>query len=451
MAGDMLWQLTASQAARQLRDGLISSRGLVSSCLERIKETDAGIGAWEHLDPAQALAQADEADQRRKRGKPTGRLHGLPVGIKDIFDTADMPTGWGTPIFAGRQPNEDAHVIRRLKEAGAVIMGKTVTTELAFMHPAGTSNPHDPARTPGGSSSGSAAAVAAGHVPLAIGSQTNGSTIRPASYCGIYGFKPTRGVIGRSGALQTSRHLDQIGVFARTIEDVALIGDAVSGHDRDDTMSYLRPGPDLSAGVAGDPPVEPALAWFDLTFLDRMDDSAREAFKELLDVLDSRVERLPAPKSFDRVLACHQIVHEYEFCHQLSDVIRDHREEISDTLQPVIDRAQGYSQVQYDEAVAMLAGAEQYFDQFFMDHDAIICPAAGGVAPLKHTGTGDPVFCTIWTFAGLPALSLPLMQAENDLPLGVQLVGSREEDDRLLRTARWLQDLLAAMAAETAQ
>ena len=446
MAGKMLWQLTASEAARQLRDGLISSRELVSSCLERIDATESGIGAWQHLDPDLALAQADQADERRKSGKPTGKLHGLPVGIKDIFDTADMPTECGTSIFAGRQPNEDAHVIRRLKEAGAVIMGKTVTTELAFMHAAGTSNPHDQTRSPGGSSSGSAAGVAAGHVPLAVGSQTNGSTIRPASYCGIYGFKPTRGVIGRSGALQTSRHLDQIGVFARSIEDVAMIGDALSGHDRADTLSYLRPRPDLSAGVAGDPPVEPALAWFELTFLDRMDDNARAAFEELLGALGGRVERLPAPKSFDTVLACHQIVHEYEFCHQLSDVIRDHRDQISDTLQPVIDRAQGYSVAQYDEAVAMLAGAEQHFDQFFMDYDAIICPSATGVAPLKTTGTGDPVFCTVWTFAGLPSLSLPLMQAENDLPLGVQLVGSREEDDRLLRSARWLQDTLTGAA-----
>src|SRR5262245_20622291 len=218
-----LYALTASDAARLIRDGVIGSTQLVEACLARVRETDGQIGAWTFLDPDHALAQARAADEYRLSGRPIGPLHGVPVGVKDIIDTADMPTENGSVLHAGRTPSRDAAVVAMLRGAGAVIMGKTVTTEFASREPGKTRNPHNPAHTPGGSSSGSAAAVAAGMVPLALGSQTGGPTIRPAAYCGVYGFKPTHGLIPRHGMLRLSRTLDHVGLFAPTIEDIALL------------------------------------------------------------------------------------------------------------------------------------------------------------------------------------------------------------------------------------
>src|SRR5881409_152636 len=226
-----LHSLSASEAARLIRDGVISSEQLVEACLARVHETDAQIQAWAFLDSDHALAQARAADELRLSGQPIGPLHGVPVGIKDIIDTGDMPTENGSVLHAGRTPSRDAAVVTLLRAAGAVIMGKTVTTEFATRSPGKTRNPHNPAHTPGGSSSGSAAAVGAGMVPLALGSQTTGSTIRPASFCGVWGFKPTHGLVPRHGMLQLSRTLDHVGLFARTIEDIALLASLLVGYD----------------------------------------------------------------------------------------------------------------------------------------------------------------------------------------------------------------------------
>ena len=449
----MPFQLTALQAVERIQSGLLSSRELVASCLDQITASDENIGAWAWLNPEQALAQADALDEIRQKGLPLGSLHGIPVGIKDIFDTVDMPTEHGTTIHKGRQPDEDCAVICKLREAGAVIMGKTVTTEFAFLNPANTSNPHDPARTPGGSSSGSAAAVAAGHVPLAIGSQTNGSTIRPASFCGIYGFKPTYGIISRHGVLETSKTLDQVGVFARSLEDVALLTDILGGYDPRDCASYSTPRPNCLAGVRHDPPAEPNLVWYDLSFDDLLDDAARQGLNEVMDALGVRIERFPAPGSFADIIQYHQVIHEYEIARCLSDEIESHWDGISNLLQPVLKRGQGRSKSQYEDAIAMVSAAKAYFGEVFNDVDAILTPSSAGQAPLKTDGTGNPIFCTIWTFCGLPCLSLPLLTSAGGLPTGVQLVGSAQGDDRLLRTARWmeqklLQDNDAAKALE---
>jgi len=438
---NMLSSLSALEAVERIRDGRISAADLVGSCLERIGETDDGIGAWTYLNADGVRKQAADLDGLRRSGKPLGPLHGVPVGLKDIIDTADMPTERGSPIHRDRQPAADAAIVERLREAGAVLMGKTVTTEFAFVHPGKTTNPLDMRRTPGGSSSGSAAAVAAGHVPLAIGSQTNGSTIRPASYCGIYGFKPTRGVIPRRGVLETSRTLDQIGVFGRTLNDVALLADILGIYDPSDCMSYARPRPAMLKGAQAEAPVEPSFAWFELPYHDRLSSAAADGFSEVLDHLGARVERIPAPKTFDDVIACHRIVHETEISRQLAFEIENHWDLISDTLKPLLKRGLDTSEADYQGALAMVAGAEKFFAEFFMDYDAVITPSAAGEAPLvspEAPGTGDPIFCTIWTFAGLPALSIPLLVGETGLPVGLQLVGAREEDDRLLRTANWL-------------
>jgi len=430
--------LSAVEAARKIRAGSLSSADLVKACLARIDETDGQLKAWVHLDPEHALAQAEEMDVIRRAGRPVGPLHGVPVGLKDIIDTHDFPTERGTPIFAGRRPSKDAALVERLRDAGAVILGKTASTELAFMHAAQTRNPHDPARSPGGSSSGSAAAVAAYQVPLAIGTQTNGSVIRPAAFCGTYGFKPTRGVISRRGVLQTSVSLDQVGVFGRSLEDVALLADVIGGYDPSDPMCYAKPRPKMLEGSRADAPVEPEFVWFDLPFNDRLTEDAREGLDELLNTLGARVERIPVAENMVGLVDVQKVIHEYEICHHLENEFAEHWDKVSTSLRPVIERARTISDAQYDEALEVMASAAGFFAEFFNDYDAVIAPSAAGEAPEFGPGTGDPIFCTIWTLCGLPSLNLPLLVGENGLPVGVQLVGAAEEDDRLLRTASWM-------------
>ena len=446
----MLWELSASEAAGKILNGQITSIELTEACLERIRETDAGIGAWAFYDPELIREQAAEMDDLRQRGRPVGPLHGVPVGIKDVFDTGDMPTAWGVDQFANRQPKSDATIISKLREAGAVIMGKTVTTELALAGSSDTHNPHNSERTPGGSSAGSAASVAAGHVPVAIGSQTNGSTIRPASFCGVYGFKPSRGIISRQGCLQTCPTLDQAGVLGRSLEDVALLCDVLAGYDPADPLTHTRPKPRMLSGCRAEPPVEPCFAWFDLPFYDQLSDAIRQGLDELMDTLGDRVERFPAPHSFNDVVSHHQTIHEYEFCKFLEDNPKAKPDQLHDTLIPVLERARRITSEDYNLALDMVAGAEAYFAAFFNDYDAIIAPSTLGEAPMLENGTGDPICSTIWTFAGLPCISLPWLEGDSGLPAGVQLIGSTEEDDRLLRTAAWLEGTLSASAEDGA-
>jgi len=435
-------KLSAVDAAQAIRAGRLSSEALVHSCLEQITATDGTIKAWAYLDPELALIQAREMDRIRKSGKATGALHGVPVGLKDIVDTRFMPTERGTQIFAGRKPDTDATIVNRLREAGAVIMGKTKTTELAFVHPTDTSNPHDASRSPGGSSSGSAAAVAACHVPLAIGSQTGGSVIRPASYCGIYGFKPTRGMISRNGVLQTSQTLDHLGTFARTLDDVALLAEVIGCYDPADPASFARPRPAMLTGARAEAPVKPDIAWFDFPFHDLLDADAREGLEAVIEGLGPRVERLPVSDTLADLVEVHITIHEYEFCQHLGGLIDAHRDQLSDTLQPIVTRGQAITQAEYEDALAVKASAEEFFAKHFNEFDAILAPSATGEAPMLTDGTGDPVFCRMASLAGLPSLTVPLLVGENGLPVGVQLIGGVEEDDRLLRTASWVQRAL---------
>lgn len=440
------YKLTATDALAAIASGRLSSVELVKSCLAQIEATDSTIKAWAFLDADMALAQAAECDRIRKAGLPTGPLHGIPVGLKDIIDTAEMPTQRGTPIFANRQPDRSARLVERLRDAGAVIMGKTVTTELAFVHANETRNPHAADRSPGGSSSGSAAAVAACHVPLAIGTQTNGSVIRPASFCGTFGFKPTRGVISRAGVLQTSVSLDQVGCFGRSLDDVALLTDALGDYDETDAVSYARPRPAMLAGARADVPVEPEFAWFDLPFNDRLSGDAREGLEAVLEILGPKAARMEPADTLSNLVAVQARIHEYEIAKHQAEVFETHWDQISPTLQPIITRARQISKDEYEDALAVKASAEAFFANFFLDYDAIIAPSAAGEAPMFGDGTGDPIFCTLWTLAGLPCVSLPLLVGENGLPIGVQLIGPAEKDDRLLRTARWLQKYLSDAA-----
>ena len=436
--------LSAVQSAEAIREGRLSSEALTEASLARIEETDGAIRAWAHLDQDQAMDQAREMDRVRRAGRATGALHGVPVGLKDIVDTRDAPTECGSSIFTGRCPDQDARIVEKLREAGAVILGKTKTTEFAFMQPTDTTNPHDSDRTPGGSSSGSAAVVAARHVPLAIGTQTGGSVIRPASFCGVYGFKPTRGTISRSGVFRTSTSLDHIGCFANTLGDVALLADTLSGYDQLDPMSFPRPRAPMLAGAQADVPVEPDIAWFDLPFNDRLDPDTVEGLEAVLEGLGSRIERFPASAQLADLTSVHQTIYDYEICENMAELARNRWDDLSANLQGAIQRGRGLSEAEYQDALGVMASAAMFFSEHFNEFDAIVAPAATGVAPpLTDGNTGDSIFCTVWTLAGLPTLSLPLLVGENGLPIGVQVIGAVEEDDRLMRTASWIQRTLS--------
>jgi Asp-tRNA(Asn)/Glu-tRNA(Gln) amidotransferase A subunit family amidase len=325
-----------------------------------------------------------------------------------------------------------------LRAAGAVILGKTVTTECAYFHPGKTRNPHDPERTPGGSSSGSAAAVAAGMVPLALGSQTNGSMIRPAAFCGVYGFKPTHGLIPRSGCLKLSRTLDTVGVFARTLEDIALVAEQLIGDDEDDPDTRPRARPPLRAVVAEEPPLPPLLAFIKGPTWDRAEAQTREAFAELQGVLGDRVVEVELPESARLALDWHRTIMETEMAANFDLEWERGREKLSERLRALLERGRQVTALAYQQALARIPMLYRGLGEIFERYDAIVTASAPGTAPKGLASTGDPSFCTLWTLLGTPSLNLPLMRGENDLPLGVQLVGPRHDDARLLRTAHWL-------------
>ena len=410
----------------------------MQACLDQIARTEARVQAWTALDPAYALAQARDADRRQARGEPLGPLHGIPVGIKDIFDTADFPTENGTVLHAGRRPAEDATAVARLRRAGAVIMGKTVTTELAVYSPGKTTNPHDPRRTPGGSSSGSAAAVAAHMVPVAIGTQTNGSIIRPAAYCGVYGYKPTFGLVPRHGILEQSRPLDQVGFIARTVEDLAIIAEPLIGYDeRDpDTRPIARPA--LCEVALQEPPLPPVLAFTKTPNWGEAEEQTRQAFDEVAQALGERAVPFSVPAMFDAAWQWHATIMEADLARNFHELYERGRERLSESLRGQIERGRRVTAVDYNNAVARIRSTSVAFDEIFDRCDAILTAATAGPAPPGLASTGSPAFCTLWTLAGMPAVTLPLLRAENGMPMGIQLVGRRGDDARLLRTARWL-------------
>jgi Asp-tRNA(Asn)/Glu-tRNA(Gln) amidotransferase A subunit family amidase len=430
-------KLSAVEMVQSLKKGEITSEELVKSYIEQIKKKEKEVEAWEFFDQELALAQAKKLDALHQSGKH-GDLHGIPVGIKDIFDTADMPTTDGTEIHKKNPSWNDCTVVSKLKQAGAVIMGKTVTAELAYYSPGKTKNPHDTTRTPGGSSSGSAAAVASHMVPLAVGSQTNGSVIRPASYCGVVGYKPTKGLISRHLVLQVSRPLDQIGVFANSIEDAALISEQLIGHDKQDPDTSLNPIPKLLAASRQKPPMEPILAYIKLPFMDKLEDDVMEGFNEVKDELKSKVDEIELPEGFTKIPDWHKIIMESDMARSFSEEYKKSKNKLSDKIIEAIERGMKYTSVEYNDALSKIDVANTYFKQFFHDYDAILTPSACGEAPKGLQSTGNPIFCTVWTYCGMPCISLPLLQGKNGLPVGVQLVSSLFDDERLFRNASWL-------------
>jgi Asp-tRNA(Asn)/Glu-tRNA(Gln) amidotransferase A subunit family amidase len=432
-------KLSAAEAARQISSGVLTSEELVQACLARVRSREPQVQAWTFLDEEYALQQARAADELRRSGRPTGPLHGVPVGLKDIIDTADMPTENGCALHKGRAPRADAAVVAMLRAAGAVILGKTVTTECAYFSPGKTRNPHNPEHTPGGSSSGSAAAVAAGMVPLALGSQTAGSTIRPGSFCGVYAFKPTHGLIPRTGMLQLSRTLDHVGLFAGALADIALLAEQLAGYDEGDPDSRPRARVPFLQTLAEEPPIEPMLAFIKTPHWERADPDTQEAFGELVEALGGRIEEVDLQPSAAQGWDWHRTVLEAEMASNFEREWLAGRDQLSPQLTSLLARGREVKAIDYQRALRAVPHLIAGFDELFTErYDAIVTPAALGTAPKGLGATGDPVFCSLWTLTGMPAISLPLMQGANGLPLGVQLVGRRGFDARLLRTARWV-------------
>lgn len=451
--GADLIRLSALELRDRLSRGALRAVDLAKAYLEQIAAREPEVQAWAWLDADHVLAEAARLDARRASGKAIGPLHGLPVGIKDIIDTAGIPTENGTVLDAGRVPVRDAAVVARLRQAGALIMGKTVTTELAHFSPGKTRNPQDPGHTPGGSSSGSAAAVAARMVPLAVGTQTAGSVIRPAAFCGVVGFKPSFGAIPRTGILAQAPSLDTVGVFANSPEDAALLAEALCGFDEADPATAPTPTPRLVQTALSEPPVTPALAFLRPLDWQEADGETVAAFADLTATLGNRCERVELPQAFGDAGRLREQVQYAEMARSYHGYEKRGRDRLSRKLQDALDDGKSILARDYLEALDWRRVADAALDEIFDRFDAIITYAAPGPAPAGLESTGSPVFNGLWTFCGAPALTLPLLASGNGLPMGVQLVGRRGDDARLLRTARWLVQHLAglryAAAAET--
>ncbi len=445
---DPILELSALELRDRLAGGALRATELAGKCLDRIAAREDEVQAWAWLDREHAEKQAAALDQHRASGRPIGALHGLPVGVKDIIDTAGIPTENGTVLDAGRVPAQDAFVVTRLKQAGALIIGKTVTAELAYLGPGKTRNPHDPGHTPGGSSSGSAAAVAAQMVPLAIGTQTGGSVIRPAAYCGIVGYKPSFGLVPRTGVLSQSQSLDTLGVFARTVEDAAMLCEVLCGYDAGDPATTTTPVPRLLQTALTDPPVTPAIAFVRQPGWDAADQDTRDAFAELADALGEICVEVDLPEPFAQAADLRNCVNRAEMAKAYYHYAKRGRDQLSAQMQEALDDGNRVLARDYlsalDWPTVLNAGLDEIFDRF----DAILTPAAPGPAPKGLESTGSSIYNGLWTFCGTPALTLPLLTAGNGLPMGVQLVGRRGGDERLLRTGRWLVRHLSAIASQ---
>lgn len=435
-------RLDAVELRDRIAGGALKAVEVAQAAIDAIEAREAEIGAWAHFNRAHVLALAKALDDHRSRGRPLGPLHGVPVGIADVIDTAGMPTENGTGLDAGRRPAADAYVVRRLKQAGALIVGKTVTTELAHRTPGGTRNPRNPAHTPGGPSSGSAAAVAAGMVPLSLGTQTLGTVISSASFCGVVGFKPTFGAIPRSGILVQAPSLDTVGVFAGSVAAAAMLGDCLFGDDAADCATAPAPSPRLAETVAAGAPVTPALAFVRQPAWDAADADLHEGFAQLVEALGGICDEVELPDHFAEATKLAELVRSAEMAKSFRPYERRGRDRLSPALRQALD--EGGHILAHDYLAArdwpglLTASLEAIFDRY----DAIVTPAAPGAAPAGLSSTGSPAFVSLWSFCGLPAVSLPLLVARDGMPVGVQLVGRRGDDGRLLRTAQWLIDFL---------
>jgi Asp-tRNA(Asn)/Glu-tRNA(Gln) amidotransferase A subunit family amidase len=434
-------QTTALALRERMRAGELSALDVVNAYIQQVEAREGDIQAFSWFDAGYARQQAEQLDQYRMRGLPLGPLHGIPVALKDIINTKAIPTENGTNIDKGRVPAEDAIIVQRLRSAGAIIFAKTRTTELAFLNPCETKNPHNLERTPGGSSSGSAAAVAAGMVPIAIGTQTGGSVIRPASFCGTFAIKPSFGLLPRTGVLMQSPFLDTLGVFASSVEDLALVIDVLAGYDANDNATSLAPNPQTLATCQGKVPVAPTFALVEPPHYERASQDMRDALNELGEFLGENVFSTTLPKAFEEAISARETINFAEMAKCYYRYSKNNSEQLSTILSNAITKGESTSARDYIAALdwrdLLNAGLEEFFERC----DALIIPSALGGAPGLET-TGDAVFNGIWTLCGNPVVNLPLFTDSEGMPMGVQIIGKRGEDGRTLRTARWLIEQL---------
>ena len=418
-----LWRLTAAEAGRQIAAGEITSEALVRSCLERIEDRDPDVEAWTHLDPDYALAGAREADSSPAKSP----LHGVPFAVKDVIDSGDLPTEYGAPaIHGGHRPERDAACVAAMRSAGAVLMGKTVSTEFATFWPGKTKNPHNPGHTPGGSSSGSAAAVGASMVPVAFGNQTAGSLIRPAAFCGVAGFKPTHGTVDLTGILPLEPTFDTLGYMARSVDDLGLFYDIVRGAD-----------PEAPADGLGRAPRVGLCRTHHWQKADAVCREAVERAAAKFSDLGADVADVDLPDDFATIPDSHRVILNAGLTQSLARQYADHRDRLSDRLRGMIEEGLGYDEATLGAARAQARACRAAAGDAFGDRDVLLTPSAPGEAPEGLGMTGDPIFQTTWTLLHLPCVTLPFATGPRGLPIGVQLIGSRGEDAAALAVAKW--------------
>jgi len=434
-----IFSLSLVDLAEKIKNGQLSSVEVCEKYIDRIKKFEKDIKAWAHFDKKVLLEKATEADEHRRAGKPTGSLHGVPIAVKDIIGTVDMPTECGTVIRKGKSYSQNAEIIDLLHASGAIVMGKTATSELAYLEPPSTTNPHDKNRTPGGSSSGSAASVASFMAPASIGSQTGGSVIRPASYCGVVGYKPSYGLISRNGVLRTSYNLDQIGMFGRKVEDVAMLAKVLIKKDKYDPATIHYSTENILLETKKGPIFDPKFIFYKTDHWKIIDKKSREAFEYFIKSFKKNIEVFDTPSYFKDIQKYHQIIHETDLANNFSVYYKKFKKKLSKYMQDAISNGNKYSAKEYAEAVDFMRRSYESYEEVFEDYHGVLSPSSPGVAPkgLKSTGTAE--FNKVWSYLGTPCISLPLLEGENNLPLGVQLIGNKYDDQRFLGVAKWLE------------
>jgi amidase len=420
-----LHALTLRDAAAAIRNGDLRPVDLGEAALARVRATEPAIHAFAHLDEAYVRRAAAAAGSSPARAP----LRGIGIGVKDIIDTAGLPTEIGTPIYAGRRPARSAQCIERLHAAGGYVLGKTVTTAFAFLDPGPTRNPWNLAHTPGGSSSGSAAAVAAGNVPAALGTQTNGSVIRPAAFCGVVGFKPTSGALPCAGIHLWSETFDTVGTFARTVADAALLASVLADAQR------IR----ADVQVAESPPRLAVLSAYPWTDVARDNAEALATAAVELRNAGATVTAVGYPPAWRDAHRVHRTIMLYEGARALASVQATHREQISPSTNAALDEGHSISEADYRAALAARIQAIAYFADWMAPYDAVVSPSTIGAAPEGLGSTGDPGCCTLWSLTGFPAISLPIGFDGRGLPLGLQLAARQHADDALLGVAAWCE------------
>jgi Asp-tRNA(Asn)/Glu-tRNA(Gln) amidotransferase A subunit family amidase len=439
MNSEDLIALSTIELAKKIKSGEITSHQLCLAFINRIEKFEKDVCAWAFFDKEKLLEKAEDADNYRSSGKPIGPLHGIPVALKDIIGTYDMPTECGTKLRKGKGYSQDSEVASLIKNSGAILMGKTVTTELAYFDPGKTKNPHDYTRTPGGSSSGSAAAVASYMTPLSVGTQTNGSVIRPAAYCGVVGYKPSFGLISRNGILKQSSHLDQVGVFAHSVEEAAHFAKVLIRKDLYDPDTVYYAADNMMEEVEKKIEFEPKFIFYKTSSWKKITKKNQEVFNYFIESFKNNIEVFDEPSYFKDIFKYHQIIHETDMARSFSDYYKIGKKSLGKNLISAIERGKKYSAYEYAEAVDFKFRAYESYKEVFEDYYSIITPSAIGVAEKGLSSTGSPELSTIWTYMGLPTINLPLFKGENNLPLGLQMIGNKFDDFRFLKYAKWLE------------